>query len=58
MEWETEQKILIRHFNAGISRILIATSVLEEGLDVQYVYLSPSNNIIIIKRFKGLAMQL
>ena len=47
MTWKDEQKKLLKEFRKGICKLLISTSVLEEGLDV------PECNLVI--RFEGAA---
>ena len=47
MTWKDEQEKLLKDFRKGICKLLISTSVLEEGLDV------PECNLVI--RFEGAA---
>ena len=47
MAWKEEQEVLLENFRAGVTKLLICTSVLEEGLDV------PECNLVV--RFEGAA---
>ena len=47
MRWKDEQEKLLKEFRKGICKLLICTSVLEEGLDV------PECNLVV--RFEGAA---
>ena len=47
MTWKDEQEKLLKEFRKGICKLLISTSVLEEGLDV------PECNLVV--RFEGAA---
>ena len=47
MRWKDEQEKLLKEFKKGICKLLICTSVLEEGLDV------PECNLVV--RFEGAA---
>ena len=47
MVWKEEQEELLKMFRAGVTKLLICTSVLEEGLDV------PECNLVV--RFEGAA---
>ena len=47
MAWKEEQEVLLEKFRAGLTKLLICTSVLEEGLDV------PECNLVV--RFEGAA---
>ena len=47
MRWKDEQEKLLKEFREGICKLLICTSVLEEGLDV------PECNLVV--RFEGAA---
>ncbi|XP_068758712.1 uncharacterized protein [Montipora capricornis] len=47
MTWRDEQELVLKNFNSGLTKLLISTSVLEEGLDV------PECNLVV--RFEGAA---
>ncbi|KAJ7353981.1 hypothetical protein OS493_030827 [Desmophyllum pertusum] len=47
MAWKDEQEVLLKKFRSGVTKLLICTSVLEEGLDV------PECNLVV--RFEGAA---
>ena len=47
MAWRDEQELLLKNFRSGVTKLLVSTSVLQEGLDV------PTCNLVV--RFEGAA---
>ena len=47
MAWRDEQEMLLKNFTSGVTKLLVSTSVLQEGLDV------PTCNLVV--RFEGAA---